>query len=58
MTNFLNSNKRPEITSPHALLNDEDPLIPEGSFFPLNLDLPPSGVGDPAAGHPESERGP
>jgi hypothetical protein len=44
--------------APGPLINDEDTLIPDGSFFPLNLD-PPGGVGDPAAGlHPESERGP
>jgi hypothetical protein len=40
--------------APGPLLNDEEPLIPDGSFFPLNLD--PPGGGDPA-GHPESERG-
>jgi hypothetical protein len=38
--------------APGPLLNDEDSLIPNGSFFPFNLD--PSG--DPA-GHSESERG-
>ena len=46
--------------APGPLPNDEDSLIPDGSFFPLNLDLPPPGSGssDPAAGHhPESERG-
>lgn len=43
--------------APGPLPNDEDSLIPDGSFFPLNLD-PPGGAGDPAAGHPESERGP
>jgi hypothetical protein len=37
--------------APGPLPNDEDTLIPDGSFFPLNLDLP-DGV-DPA----ESERG-
>lgn len=33
-------------------LPDEDPVIPDGSFFPLHLDPP----GDPAS-HPDSERG-
>ena len=37
--------------APGPLLNDEDTLIPDGSFFPLNLDLP--GGPDPA----EQERG-
>ena len=41
--------------APGPLPNDEEPLIPDGSFFPLNLD--PPGGGDPA-GHSESERGP
>jgi hypothetical protein len=41
--------------APGPLLNDEDSLIPDGSFFPFNLD--PPGGGDPA-GHSESERGP
>ena len=40
--------------APGPLLHDEDSFIPDGSFFPLNLDLPPGG-GDPA--HPEPERG-
>jgi hypothetical protein len=40
--------------APGPLPNDEDTLIPDGSFFPLNLD--PPGGGDPA-GHSESERG-
>ena len=40
--------------APGPLPNDEDTLIPDGSFFPLNLD--PPGAGDP--GHSESERGP
>ena len=40
--------------APGPLPNDEDTIIPDGSFFPLNLD--PPGGGDPA-GHSESERG-
>ncbi|KAI0271985.1 hypothetical protein BGY98DRAFT_1108804 [Russula aff. rugulosa BPL654] len=46
--------------APGPLLHEEDSLIPDGSFFPLNLNLDLSGgAGDPAAtGHPpESERG-
>jgi hypothetical protein len=33
--------------------NEDEPIIPDGSFFPLNLDPP----GD-AGGAPDSERGP
>jgi hypothetical protein len=40
--------------APGPLVNEEEPLIPDGSFFPLNLD--PPGGGDPAS-HPDSERG-
>jgi hypothetical protein len=46
--------------APGPLLHEEDSLIPDGSFFPLNLNFDlPGGAGDPAAtGHPpESERG-
>jgi hypothetical protein len=39
--------------APGPLVNDEEPVIPDGSFFPLNLDPP---GGDPP-GHSESERG-
>jgi hypothetical protein len=39
--------------APGPLPNDEDSLIPDGSFFPFNLD--PPGGGDP--GHSESESG-
>jgi hypothetical protein len=38
------------LPGPH--LNEEEPVIPDGSFFPLNLDPP----GDPAS-HSDSERG-
>ncbi|KAI0280241.1 hypothetical protein BC826DRAFT_1191647 [Russula brevipes] len=40
--------------APGPLLSDEEPVIPDGSFFPLNLD-PPSG--DPATSSSDSERG-
>jgi hypothetical protein len=33
--------------------NEDEPIIPDGSFFPLNLDLPADG-----GGVPDSERGP
>jgi hypothetical protein len=39
--------------APGPPLNEEEPVIPDGSFFPLNLDPP---AGDPAS-HPDSERG-
>jgi hypothetical protein len=37
------------------LLSDEEPVIPDGSFFPLNLDPP---GGDPATSSSDSEPGP
>ncbi len=40
--------------APGPLRNEEDTVIPDGAFFPLNLD--PHGAGDPA-NHSEPERG-
>jgi hypothetical protein len=39
----------------HHVILEEEPVIPDGSFFPLNLE--PPGVGDPA-NPSDSERGP
>jgi hypothetical protein len=40
--------------APGPLPHEEEPVIPDGAFFPLNLD--PPGGGDPAS-QSESERG-
>src|ERR1700677_4877481 len=43
----------PKTRPPGAVVHEEEPLIPDGSFFPLNLDPLPS---DPAS-LSDSERG-
>jgi len=40
--------------APGLPLNEEEPVIPDGSFFPLNLDPPSADAASPS----ESERGP
>ncbi|KAH8995933.1 hypothetical protein EDB92DRAFT_1942827 [Lactarius akahatsu] len=44
----------PKARPPGAVVSEEEPVIPDGSFFPLNLEPPPSDLASPS----DSERGP
>ncbi|KAH9035224.1 hypothetical protein EDB85DRAFT_2215591 [Lactarius pseudohatsudake] len=44
----------PKARPPGTVVSEEEPLIPDGSFFPLNLEPPPSDLASPS----DSERGP
>ncbi|KAH9172544.1 hypothetical protein EDB89DRAFT_1851067 [Lactarius sanguifluus] len=43
----------PKARPPGAVVSEEEPVIPDGSFFPFNLEPPPSDLASPS----DSERG-
>ncbi|KAH9059462.1 hypothetical protein EDB83DRAFT_2387941 [Lactarius deliciosus] len=44
----------PKARPPGTVVSEEEPVIPDGSFFPLNLEPPPSDLASPS----DPERGP